>query len=422
MKIFLTALFCLLLVGAVYSAPPDPSEGDMEAIPEEEIDSTLPAEPPALREALLEAEKELLESLEDMEDLEDLKDIDTYAIKDLEKKLLKLRKKIEGMGKVLDGIDEGLWIEELILGGDSIYIMLSNDSSFTFRYSEDLEEMATSRNDIVHFRKPITIEEDEVIEGDVVSAFGDIIVHGTVEGTVIAFSGDIYISSTGTVENGALAFSGKVKREPGSRVGAVTWGSRYVQTELREYDRSIYRTMGLIFFIIYVIWLVLSATCASLLKSNVKTVGRYIEASGIIKSYFIGYLAYFLAFLIFIGLCITILGLPLALLGVPLALLAASILSSTALSNLIGARILNAENYSFRTFLYGNLFLGLIPGLFFLVQTITGNLTIMIFSWIMIGLFLFIILPVGQGAVLSTRFGTRPRKSSSSETAAGNSS
>ncbi|UCC81174.1 MAG: hypothetical protein JSW64_07405 [Candidatus Zixiibacteriota bacterium] len=419
MKKFLTALFCLLLLGALYSAPPDPSESDMEAVPDEEVDSTLPPEAPAVREALLDAEKELLESLED---LEDLKGIDTYAIKDLEKKLLKLRKKIEGMGKVLDGIDEGLWIEELILGGDSIYIMLSNDSSFTFRYSEDLEEMKTSRNDIVHFRRPITIEEDEVIEGDVVSAFGDIIVHGTVEGTVIAFSGDIYVSSTGTIENGALAFSGKVKREPGSRVGAVTWGSRYGQTELREYNRSVYRTMGWIFFIIYVIWLVLSATCASLLKSNVKTVGQYIEEGGILKSFFVGYLAYFLAFLIFIGLCITILGLPLALLGVPLALLAASILSSTTLSNLIGVRILNAEKYTFKTFLYGNLFLGLIPGLFFLVQLITGNLTIMIFSWIMIGLFLFIILPVGQGAVLSTRFGTRPRKVSSSESAAGHSS
>lgn len=419
MKRFLTAFFCLLLMGAVYSAPPDPSEGDTEFITDEETDSFLVVGEPAVREEMLKAQEELLESLEDLKELEN---IDTYAIKDLEKKLQKLGKKYEGMGKVLEGIEQGLWIDELILGGDSIYIKLNNDSSFTFRYSEDLDEMASSRNDIVHFGRPITIEEDEVIEGDVVSAFGDIIVHGTVEGTVIAFSGDIYISSTGNVENGALAFSGKVKREPGSTVGAVIWGSRHVQTELREYNRSVYRTMGLIFLIIYIIWLVLSATCASLLKSNVKTVGRYIEESGIIKSYFVGYLAYFLAFLIFIGLCITILGLPLALLGVPLALLAASILSSTALSNLIGLKILNAENYSFKTFLYGNLFLGSIPGLFFLVQTITGNLTIMIFSWILIGLFLFIILPVGQGAVLSTRFGTRLRKGPLTESTTGNSS
>ena len=406
MRKFLTVLFCFLIAGAVYPAPPDPSESDEEIVID--IEDIEPPEAPEMPESLIET----------LGDIDDLEALDPYALKDLEKRLLKLKKKYEGMEKVLEGIDEGFWIEELILGGDSIYIRLNNDSSFTLRYFEDLDRMATSKNDIVRFGAAITIEEDEVIEGDVVSAFGDVIVHGTVEGGVIAFSGDIYISSTGNVENGVLAFSGKVKREPGSRVGAVTWGSHSVRPDLGDYNRSVFRTMGLVFIIIFIIWIILTATCASLLKSNVKMVGQDIKESGFLKSYFKGYLAYFLALLIFIGLSITILGLPLALLGVPLALLAAVILSSTALSNLVGEKILNAEKYSFRTFFYGNLFLGLIPGLLFLVQLITGNLAIMVFSWIVIGLFIFILLPVGLGAVLSTRFGTRPRKSPASESAA----
>jgi len=399
MKNLLTVLLFFLLTGVVYPAPPDPSESDEEIVIDIE-DIEFP-EAPEIPESLIET----------LDDIEDLKAIDPYALKDLEKRLIKLRKKYEGIGRVLEEIDKGHKIEELILGGDSIFILLDNDSSFTLRYSEGFDRVGTSHNDIIRIGSTITIEEDEVIEGDVVSAFGDVIVHGTVEGGVIAFSGDIYISSTGNVENGVLAFSGKVKQEPGSRVGAVTWGSHYVRTDLADYNRSVFRTMARVFIIIYIIWIILAATCASLLKSNVRTVGRYIKEDGVFKSFFMGYLAYFLALIIFIGLSITILGLPLALLGVPLALLAATILSSTAISNLIGVKILNREKYSFRTFFYGSLFLGLIPGLLFLVQLITGNLAIMVFSWIVIGLFIFIILPVGLGAVISTRFGTRLGKS-----------
>jgi|GEM_PF-1805368 len=398
MKRFLTVLLLFLLTGAVYPAPPDPSESDSGIVIDiEDIEAP----------ELLEIPVPLIETLDDIEDLEV---IDPYALKDLEKKLIRLRQKYEGIGRVLEGIDEGHKIEELILGGDSIFILLDNDSSFTFHYSKSFDRAGTSQKDIIRFGNTITIEEDEVIEGDVVSAFGDVIVHGTVEGGVIAFSGDIYVSSTGNVESGVLALSGRVKQEPGSRVGAVTWGSHYVRTELGDYNRSAFRTMGLVFIIIYIIWIILTATCASLLKSNVKTVGQYIKEDGVFKSFFMGYLAYFLALIIFIGLSITILGIPLALLGVPLALLGATILSSTAINNLIGLKILNTEQYSFKAFFYGSLFLGLIPGLLFLVQLLTGNLAIMVFSWIFIGLFIFIILPVGLGAVLSTRFGTRLRK------------
>jgi hypothetical protein len=367
-------------------APPDPLESEDEEDLEEMEDFEIP------KDEALEAIDEVLEDFEDIEGL------DPFAIRDLEKKLRKLEKKYKGIEKVLTGIEEGYEIDELILGGDSIYIRLDNDSSFTFRYSESPDIVGGAQNDIIRFGSTITIEEEEVIEGDVVAAFGDVIVNGTVEGGVIAFSGDIYVSSTGKVENGVLAVSGK---------------------DFREYNRSVYRSMGLILLIIYIVWMILTATCASLLKSNVKTVMQSIQQNGIFKSYFLGYLAYCLALILFIGLNITILGIPLAILGVPLMLLAANVLSSTTLNISLGFRILNSENYSFKAFLYGNLFLGLIPGLLFgllfFVQAITGNLVIMILSWIFVGIFIFIILPVGLGAVLSTRFGTRLKKNSQTQ-------
>jgi len=321
MRNFLTVLFCFTLAGAVYPAPPDPSESDEEAIVIEDIEDA---------EALEQKAREALEEV--LNDYEEIEGIDTYVIRDQEKKLLKLKKKYKGMEQVLKGIEEGNEIYELILGGDSIFIRLENDSSFTFRYSESPDIIGGTQNDIIRFGKSIIIEEGEVIEGDVVAAFGDVVVKGTVEGGVIAFSGDIYVTSTGKVENGVLALSGKVKTDQGGDISAFTWGTRYDRTDFRDYNRSVYRTMGSVLLIIYIIWLILTATCASLLKSNVDRVMQTVKQNGVIKSFFLGYLAYFLALILFIGLNITILGIPLAILGVPLMLLAANVLSSTALN------------------------------------------------------------------------------------------
>jgi len=397
MRKFLTVLFCLLLAGVVYSAPPDPSESDDE--------EAIIVEEPENSEVLERKAREALEEV--LDDYEEIGGIDTYALKDLEKKLLKLEKKYQGMEKVLKGIEDGNEIYELILGGDSIYIRLDNDSSYTFHYSESPDRVGGSQNDIIRFGSTITIDEGEIVEGDVVAAFGDVVVNGTVEGGVIAFSGDIYVSSTGKVENGVLALSGKVKTEPGGYIGAYTWGTRYDRKDFRDYNRAVFQSIGLVLLIIYIVWIILSATCASLLKSNVRTVMQSVKQDGVIRSFFKGYLAYCLALILFIGLNITILGIPLAILGIPLLLLAANVLSSTTLNIILGFRILNTEQYNFKAFFYGNLFLGLIPGLLFFVQAITGNLAIMVLSWVSIGIFIFILLPVGLGAVLSTRFGTR---------------
>jgi hypothetical protein len=88
-------------------------------------------------------------------------------------------------------------------------------------------------------------------------------------------------------------------------------------------------------------------------------------------------------------------------------LLAGMVLSSTALSNLIGQRILRQNEISFKTFIVGALVLSGLPGLFFLIQLLTGSVVIMVFSWLFIAFFIFIIAPFGLGAVLKTRFGTR---------------
>lgn len=372
MKLLLTLISAVLIVGPAYAGPPEPQEAP---------------EPPESEEAI--------EATELLLDLESLEALDESM-------------SIIGLEKILLGIEEGLEIVEITIGGDSIIIGLSNDSILVL--SEfDRHPKHRIGEDIVRVGNRIIIEEDEVVHGDVVSAFGDIIVRGTVEGGVLAFSGDIYITSTGNIKESAVAISGKVKQDPGARVGTGTWKTPYPILAPGIADRTPFRVMGFIFIVVFLVWMVLSATCTSIFQANVAMIANHIKTNFVV-SFFKGYLVYLLALTAFIVLLITILGIPLALLGVPIALLAGMILGSTALSNMLGEKMLHADRLSFKTFLYGNVALGAIPCLFFLMQMITGSLVLMIFSWIFIGLYLFIIIPFGLGGILTTRFGTRSGK------------
>ena len=366
MKLLLLLISVVLIAGPAYAGPPEPPETPE---PEEAIEILLGLESPAVLE-------------------------ESLSIKELERLLL--------------DIEEGLEVIEISIGGDSIIIGLSNDSIFVL---SDFDTGSGPRDgrDIVQVGNTIIVEEDEVVKGDVVSAFGDVIIKGTVEGGVLAFSGDIYVTSTGNIKESAVAISGKVKQDPGARVGSGTWKTPYPISVSRIADRTPFRVMGFIFIVVFLVWMVLSATCTSIFQANVAMIANHIKTNFVV-SYFKGYLVYLLAFTAFIVLLITVLGIPLAVLGVPIALLAGMILGSTALSNMLGEKILRADRFSFKTFLYGNVALGAVPCLFFLMQMITGSLVLMIFSWIFIGFYLFIILPFGLGGVLTTRFGTRSDK------------
>jgi ABC-type multidrug transport system fused ATPase/permease subunit len=370
MKLLTLIISVVLIAGLAYAGPPEPPE---------------PPEP--------------------MEAMEVLLGLESLAV--LDEPLTT----IKGLERILLDIEEGLEITEISIGGDSIIIRLSNDSIFIL---SDFDDQSAHRagEDIVQVGRRIIIEENEVVRGDVVSAFGDIIVKGTVNGGVLAFSGDIYVTSTGNIKEGAVAISGKVKQDPGARIGTVIWKTDIPRSVSRMADRTPFRVMGFVFLVVLLVWMVLSATCASIFQANVARVVDHIK-SDFVTSFLKGYLVYLLAFTAFIILLITILGIPLALLGMPITLIAGMILGSTALSNMVGEKMLHADRLSFKTFLYGSAALGAVPALFFFVQMITGSMVLMIFSWILIGLFLFVIIPFGLGAVLSTRFGTRPGKAAS---------
>ncbi len=65
----------------------------------------------------------------------------------------------------------------------------------------------------------ITIERDQTVEGDVVAISGDIHVDGHVKGSVQALGGDVYLSSTSRVDGDVAAVRGELHEEPGASVG-----------------------------------------------------------------------------------------------------------------------------------------------------------------------------------------------------------
>ena len=304
----------------------------------------------------------------------------------------------------LEGVGESLKVIEISIDGDNISLTLSNDSIFFF---SDLgsEYVTRSGNDVLHVGGDTVVDTDEIVHGDITSFFGDVTVKGTVDGSVLAFSGDIYISPTGTVRGSAVALSGKIKLEPGGRIlGEDFELSTARVSKFRE--NTPFKAMGFALFIGYIVWMILAATGAALFKKNVSVVVETVK-NKTVASYFRGLLTYVLIFIAFLVLLITILGIPLAVLGVPVAALAGMILSFIAASMIAGQKITRVDESSFKTFLYGSLAIGLVPGLFFLTLMLTGSLVVMIFSWIFVFLFLSVIIPFGLGAVLSTRFGIR---------------
>ena len=76
----------------------------------------------------------------------------------------------------------------------------------------------STTGDIVRFGSNIKVDEDQVVEGDVVSFGGDVEVHGHVTGNVSAMGGDLTLHSTARVDGDVVCMGGSLREEDGSRV------------------------------------------------------------------------------------------------------------------------------------------------------------------------------------------------------------
>ncbi|HBZ01148.1 MAG TPA: hypothetical protein DEO84_07495 [candidate division Zixibacteria bacterium] len=309
------------------------------------------------------------------------------------------------LDNVLQRISDSIEVKDITIEGESIRIVLTNDSVISLS-GNTIANLPHKDNSFVNVGHTYTVKQGDVVNGSIVNVGADVIVNGTVNGSVMTLGGNIYVAPTGYIRDGAVALSGKLKVEPGGQVTNIRLSLNDSRREIEESSTNIYRVMAIVFLVIYIVWMILAATFASFMKVNVERVANLIGARPL-KNFFMGYLFYLLGLAAIIVLTISILGIPLAIVGVPVAVFAGMVLAVTALSSLIGQRLTRNREVNFKTFFIGSLVLSGLPGLFFLIQLISGSLVIMIFSWIMIGLLIFVIAPFGLGAVLTTRFGSR---------------
>jgi hypothetical protein len=134
-----------------------------------------------------------------------------------------------------------------------------------------------------------------------------------------------------------------------------------------------------------------------------------------LKSGLVGFLGEILILPIFVLLLITIIGIPIAILVQPLLILLAILLGYVAASLYIGEKFKENTNIkpqtALMTLLLGIIVVELIP-LFARIIGIAGDpgsavgLILVIIYWALI----YLILTIGFGAVILTRFGTRPKE------------
>ncbi|GAB4319851.1 MAG: hypothetical protein Kow0074_09710 [Candidatus Zixiibacteriota bacterium] len=288
------------------------------------------------------------------------------------------------------------------------------------------------------FSDVITIDPDEVIDGDVISVFGGHIeVLGRVEGSVVSVFGTIDVQ--GTVEQGAFAPFGtihigpramvgsdvvasEINKEPGGRIGGVR-NELFFKLFGEDWRPSganwARQTFTAIVLMKILFWIFLVLLAYALAARNVRTVKTRIQTS-FVKSFFLGILLQVLFIPAVAILLVSIIGIPVAIFLVPLLVFAALVLALAAIGLFIGEKInentgLFADSPLTQTII-GLLALQSIPLLAVVsiwltsIESVGSMFRIVTFA--LVGLSVvtgYVVVTVGTGAVAATRFGRRPK-------------
>lgn len=283
----------------------------------------------------------------------------------------------------------------------------------------------------------IEILEDEVMRGDVVCIFCDIDVQGLVTGSAVSVFGNVNVD--GRTGNEAVAPFGRVHVGPDGHVMGSVSASRIVRDpggridgSRNELFLSIFggdeglsdawsrTTFTVIVSLKILFWLFLVLLAHALAAPNITKVKERIQRS-YAKSFLVGVLGQILLLPAFLLLLITIIGIPIALFVLPLMLFGGFVLAQAAVGQLVGDKIAENTSLPLRT-----------P----LAKTIGGVAATQIFAYLtiifiwpaghgssggafrLVTLIMFIlsaivgyvVLTLGSGAVILTRFGTRPKE------------
>jgi hypothetical protein len=220
------------------------------------------------------------------------------------------------------------------------------DQDTGFRDRDERRRERRSRrdgNDRIRFAGSVSVEDGEVVDGNVVSIGGSTRVNGEVTGDAVAIGGNLELGPHANVLGDAVSVGGSLRRDPGARVGGkvVDVGNvpalRFGRWPWSRFPGSGAFPFGSVFLgaaagVFALVGTLMRVAVLCLLSSIVLFVGReYVERVGAraaaepLKAGAIGLLAQLLfgplLILTIVVFVITIVGIPLLLL-IPFALLA----------------------------------------------------------------------------------------------------
>lgn len=317
-----------------------------------------------------------------------------------------------------------------------VYSLATADSGIAIHTRPHVSDKG--RQDVIHvLTNKVTISEDETIAGDVVCVFGgDIDVLGHVEGMAFTLFGNVNVEGSvgdavapfGSVRvgaNGKVAgdvVASNIEKEPGGRISGYrnelffkflgdTWeprGAYWAQTML---------TVIVLLKVLFWVFLVLLAH--ALAARNVAKVKAQVQSS-FFKSFLMGVLVQILLLPVVLLLIMTIVGIPVAVFLIPLMIVAAVILSQAAIGLFLGEKIDENTGMKFPTplgkTLAGLMAMQTVPLLAVIfawgtgLSLLGGSFRMLAFSMVVLSVILgYVVVTIGTGAVVMTRFGTRPR-------------
>jgi len=288
------------------------------------------------------------------------------------------------------------------------------------------------KDELVSLGSDIFIGPNQHVAGDVICIFCDVLVEGTVGQSVVAIFGHVTVNGTvaqdvvapmGVVTVGPNAYvhqtvvASRIDREPGGRIGEPS----PVQFEFAGYSLDQLWTKETLsaltaLTVLFMLFLVLLAHVFA--SKNIGKVRVKVQAS-FFKSLLIGITAQILFVPVALLLLVTIIGIPVALFVLPLMVIAAFVLAYAAIGLWLGELIdfntgLRLSSQMGRT-MAGQLLLWSTTILSVLLWLSEQGNDASVVSISALGLATFslllayVVLTVGSGAVLLTRYGTRPR-------------
>ncbi len=256
----------------------------------------------------------------------------------------------------------------------------------------------------------ITIEADEHVLGEVVTVGGSATIKGLVEGSVTA-TGTVRVARGGIVLGNIIA--NEVIEEQGSQVlGNISEQNMSLpdpSEKWREHSSEDSSDSAIAGVTILSLLLFFTLAVAMLFRKPTDRI-KNLYTTNILKTLLVGFLAWILFLPVFLLLCITIIGIPIAVLGMPLAMLAAAFLGGAAFSlfvaDFVRPRNGQVEESRVKKTIVGFAIAQVPSAGFFLGLTMNSE-PIAIVCGIVALLLSLLVVTLGFGGAILTRFGSR---------------